>query len=588
MLGFFIFSLAGAACAHGTKNEIAKIVAPGYQALAYEPPAVGSYSLPHLGTAGDGPLLTEQRKLSTLHQALAGKITVLAFIYTQCDDVNGCPLASFVMGQVARRLAAKPALKNRFQLISYSFDVERDTPQALAKYAESFRPPGVRWQFATAPEASALPATLSAYQQSVQESQGHAFSHILRVFLIDPELSIRNIYSTAFLHADTLANDIETLQLASESFGSESRSAITNPAGAAIEADLGLPKSNVAQASDEEITLGKRLFFDRRLSHNDTISCAMCHIPAQGFTSQELATAVGVEGRTVKRNAPTLLNIGFLETLFHDSREDRLEQQVWSPLLAHNEMANPSVGYVINKIMRDRGYAESFKALYGTGANMQNLGQALAAYQRSLIAGGSRFDRWYFGQDSTALNAQERSGFEIFTGKGRCNACHTVTGGDALFTDQQLHNTGIGYRRSMGRIDGDRSVEIAPGTTIEYNLAAVAEASEPPPNDLGRYEVTEDPADRWKFRTPTLRNIDVTFPYMHDGSLATLDEVVAFYNQGGVPNELLDPLIEPLNLSAQEQQAITAFLRTLTSEHLGEIVQTAQDQPIGNPLGQLH
>ena len=160
------------------------------------------------------------------------------------------------------------------------------------------------------------------------------------------------------------------------------------------------------------VELGRRLFFDRRLSLNNTISCAMCHIPEQGFSSNELATAIGFEGRTVRRNSPTLLNVAYLERFFHDGREFSLEDQVWGPLLAANEMANPSPGYVLNKLKSIEGYRNAFEQIFGPRSlSMQNVGLALANYQRTLIAADSPFDRWHYRNEASVIDEARATWF---------------------------------------------------------------------------------------------------------------------------------------------------------------------------------
>jgi len=341
------------------------------------------------------------------------------------------------------------------------------------------------------------------------------------------------------------------------------------------------PKDNPLTA--EKIQLGRLLFFDRRLSHNNTFSCAMCHVPEQGFSSNELATAVGIEGRTVRRNSPTMYNVAYLERLFLDGRESTLEQQIWGPLLAHNEMGNPSVGQVVDQIRAILAYGALFdEAFDQRGVTMETVGMALASYERVLVSANSDFDRWYYGSDQSAMSAEQQAGFKLFTGKGNCSACHLITDKSALFTDMQLHNTGIGYRRSMSGPSGETRVQIAPGEHIMVRGDVVAEASEPPPNDLGLYEITEDPADRWKYRTPTLRNIALTAPYMHNGSMGSLEEVIAFYNAGGINNELLDPLIRPLDLSEVESDQLEQFLNALTGDNVNALVADAFAVPVGN------
>lgn len=351
---------------------------------------------------------------------------------------------------------------------------------------------------------------------------------------------------------------------------------------------LGLPA--VATPADnkpdsDKIALGRKLFFDRRLSRNKTMSCAMCHIPEQGFTNNELARPIGFEGRGLKRNAPTILNAAFYQRLFWDSREFSLEQQVWAPLLAANEMNNPSIGYVVESIRAAADYDGLFETAFGSPVTMQNIGLALAQYERALIGGNSRFDRWYFNDEKNALSSNEIAGFELFRGKARCAACHLVGQDSALFTDNQLHNTGIGYADSMLKGNEPVSVQLAPGISTKMDPAQIRSVSEGIENDLGAYEVSQQPADRWKFRTPILRNVALTAPYMHNGELLSLAEVVEFYDQGGVPNELLSPLIQPLGLSDQEKQNLVAFLKSLNSDNLRTLVADAFAAPIGDTKG---
>ena len=352
---------------------------------------------------------------------------------------------------------------------------------------------------------------------------------------------------------------------------------------------LGLPPVPVPEynpITEEKISLGRRLFFDRRLSINDTFSCAICHIPEQGFTNNEIQTAIGVEGRSGKRNAPTVYNSAYLQMMFHDGREDSLEQQVWAPLLARNEMANPSIGYVINKLKAIPEYEGLFEnAFDGRGPTMETVGMALASYQRTLNTGDSPFDRWYFGKQEDAVTEEVKRGFKIFTGKGQCSVCHLVNDDYALFADNQLHNTGLGYQTSMGDNTKTTRVQLAPGVYADLDNEIIKSVSRPKANDVGRYEITENPNDRWKFLTPMLRNVALTAPYMHDGSMLTLKEVMRFYNQGGVPNEVLSPLIRPLGLSEEEMDDVVAFLNSLTSGNIGTLVADAFAAPIGD-LGQ--
>ena len=329
------------------------------------------------------------------------------------------------------------------------------------------------------------------------------------------------------------------------------------------------------QANPKQIALGRALFFDRRLSRNKTMSCAMCHIPEQGFTNNELKRPVGFEGRALKRNAPTLLNVVYRKKLFADARESKLSQQVWSPLLANNEMNNASVGAVIDQLLADADYRALFDQAFGEAPNMINIGLAFAQYQQSLIAGDSRFDKWFYGKQQDALNATEIAGFELFQGKAGCASCHLFDQENALFTDHKLHNTGTGYRASMIAPQDTIEVQLAPGITTTLDRSVIDSVGVKKANDLGRYEVTQSPSDRWKFLTPSLRNVGITAPYMHNGEFLDLRSVIEFYKQGGQGHELLSPLIKPLDLNSKETDSLIAFIHTLSSDNIEILIQDA-------------
>ena len=540
-------------------------------------------------------VLDERGRERSLEDFFGDKFVVLSFIYTNCNDVNGCPLASFVLGQLQQRLSRDSRLADQVRMISLSFDPDFDTPAVMTKYGRQFNRDNYDWRFLTTGSTRQLQPLLQGFNQSVQKEYDESgeyrgvISHILRVFLLDKASQVRNIYSVSFLHADTVINDIKTLAMEYDNDGTSSasrRNAPAEDAGAGEQQLLGLPGLEVPENNPltrEKIRLGRQLFFDRRLSHNNTLSCAMCHIPEQGFTSQELAVAIGIEGRTLRRNAPALYNVGFAKLLFHDARENLLEQQVWTPLLARNEMANPSVGFVIERLKSIPEYRGKFEqAFQGKGPGMETVGMALASYQRTLNSADSPFDRWYYGGDGKAMDEQAIAGFRLFSGKARCVSCHTVNRDYAVFTDHKLHNTGIGYLVSMGPKDDKVQVTVAPGVTLTVDRADITEPGKLEPNDLGYYEITEDPDDRWKYKTPGLRNVGLSSPYMHNGSLRTLRQVVEFYNRGGIKNELLDPLIQPLGLSDEEIDSIVAFLNSLTGSNVDELVADALTQPVGN------
>ena len=540
-------------------------------------------------------VLDEQGRERSLEDYFGDKFVVLSFIYTNCNDVNGCPLATFVLGQLQQRMSRDGRLADQVRMISLSFDPGFDTPAVMTKYGRQFNRDNYDWRFLTTGSTRQLQPLLQGFNQPVQKEYDESgeyrgvISHILRVFLLDKASQVRNIYSVSFLHADTVINDIKTLAMEYDNDGTSSasrRNAPAEDAGAGEQQLLGLPGLEVPEnnpLTQEKIRLGRQLFFDRRLSHNNTLSCAMCHIPEQGFTSQELAVAIGIEGRTLRRNAPALYNVGFAKLLFHDARENLLEQQVWTPLLTRNEMANPSVGFVIERLKSIPEYRGKFEqAFQGKGPGMETVGMALASYQRTLNSADSPFDRWYYGDDGKAMDEQAIAGFRLFSGKARCVSCHTVNRDYALFTDHKLHNTGIGYLVSMGPKDDKVQVTVAPGVTLTVDRAVITEPGKLEPNDLGYYEITEDPDDRWKYKTPGLRNVGLSSPYMHNGSLRTLRQVVEFYNRGGIKNELLDPLVQPLGLSDEEIDSIVAFLNSLTGSNVDELVADALTQPVGN------
>src|SRR5262245_10337336 len=222
---------------------------------------------------------------------------------------------------------------------------------------------------------------------------------------------------------------------------------LTSNPSPAIRIPLGLPSPLPVPAGNpltpEQVGLGRRLFFDRRLSPNNTMSCAMCHVPAQGFTVNELRLAVGINGKTTKRNPPALYNVAYQRLLFHDGREFTLEDQIISPLTNPLEMSNPSIGYVADKIKQLPDYAEQFRRAFGEEVSVATLGKAIASYERTLLSANSPFDRWYFAGDLAAVGDEVKVGFKIFTGKGQCFACHTVSKEAALFTDLGFHNTGV-------------------------------------------------------------------------------------------------------------------------------------------------
>ncbi len=632
MAKYLIYIIAGLLASLAAVAQSVPPLGIGYGKLAYPLPEAGTYDLPVLGYAENGKVLNTLGESIDLYQAFGQRYVLLSFIFSACNDINGCPLSSQVSYKIKSAMRSNPKLAEDLKLVSISFDPEYDTPEIMHLYGENFKYAGNKgqWSFLTTDGLEALQPILKSYRQDIQrrvsvEGGMRDYAHILRVFLIDPNKQIRNIYSVEFLHSDIILNDLATLVLNEKSTKESiaapqnSNKALLNFSGAGdnktgydqksyvtrskdlvnrvgVETDLlklaqspplGLPKlpdEVLKQLSIEKIKLGKKLFFDRRLSLNETVSCAMCHVPEQGFTNNELQTAIGFEGRSVRRNSPTIYNVAYAKNLFHDGRENSLEQQIWGPLLARAEMANPSIAHVINKIKSLVDYNDLFEDAFNEGVNMLTLGEAFAAYQRTLVSANSRFDRWYFQNEEDVLNEDEQAGFKLFMGKGGCVACHHVSEESALFVDSKLHNTGLGVRASLGLLKSKQTVQLAPGVFVEVDRSLIDAVSAPVPSDVGAYEVTQNPDDRWKYKTPTLRNIALTAPYMHNGSLSALEDVVRFYNQGGGANELLDPLIKPLNLNEQEISQIAAFMQTLTGSNVDILVADAFTAPVGDRL----
>jgi cytochrome c peroxidase len=340
---------------------------------------------------------------------------------------------------------------------------------------------------------------------------------------------------------------------------------------------LGLPAAPAGTAPTlEQAELGRKLFMDRRLSRNGTMSCGMCHVPEQGFTVNELATAVGIEGQSLRRNTPTVLNVGYQTLLFHDGRAASLEEQVWGPLLAADEMGNITREAAVARVRALPEYRGLFDAAFGSAdISPAGIAAALAAYQRTLSSGSSRFDRFYFGGEGNALSRLERDGFEVFRGKGRCVACHTVGARSALFTDLAFHTTGVGFARARAA-PGPMRVPLAPGVETLVDPTAMPGVFSPDAPDLGRFEVTRDERDRYAYKTPSLRNVALTAPYMHDGSLATLERVIDFYDGGGIDNPGRDALLQPLGLTVEEKRALGAFLRALTGDNVDRLATQAR------------
>ena len=292
---------------------------------------------------------------------------------------------------------------------------------------------------------------------------------------------------------------------------------------------LGTPDIDDIEYPDDEeptkmeIMLGKTLFFDPRLSVNEEQSCASCHNPDLGF-GDGMAKGIGTMGSDLGRNTPHLYNLAFSNAMFWDGRMSTLEHQALGPIEAEGEMNMP-LGELIPRLKKVTFYRNTFKSVYGkSGINKENLGKAIAAFERTINSLNSPFDRYIAGEKH-AMNKSQVRGMEIFKGKGNCIACHD----GANFTDDSFHNIGVGGK------------------------------------DLGRAAITGDSLMNGAFKTPGLRNTLLTAPYLHDGSAGSLEDVIELYNVGGFDKTNVSKLIKPLNLTQNEKFDLIAFLGALTS-----------------------
>lgn len=286
-----------------------------------------------------------------------------------------------------------------------------------------------------------------------------------------------------------------------------------------------VPEHNPITA--EKVALGERLFFDPILSRDRTVSCASCHDPDLAFADPR-ALSVGVEGRVGARNSPSLVNVAYQRLFFWDGGSRSLEGQVLGPLEDANEM-DISLDTVLTRLRQEASYAQEFEEVFGEGPTIPTLTQAVAAFQRTLLSGGSPYDR-FLHDDPAALTSAQQRGLVLFEGKAGCFTCHN----GVRLTDDSFRNNGLAFANA----------------------------------DSGRARITFQAADFGAFKVPSLRNVALTAPYMHDGRLATLATVVAHYNQGGTGARNQDAAIQPLALTAEEQADLVAFLQALTDDYI--------------------
>lgn len=330
---------------------------------------------------------------------------------------------------------------------------------------------------------------------------------------------------------------------------------------AGAEPTLGLPPLPIPADSPqtpEKVALGRTLFLDSRLSADGTVSCSTCHQPERAFADGR-AVAQGIQHRTGTRNTPSLINSAYQTSLFWDGRRESLEEQAEAPWINPVEHGLGSHEELLRLVKTDAAYRRDFRAAFGLAPEsigLEHVVKALAAFERTLVVGDSAFDRYRYGGDSGALSEAQIRGLAVFEGRARCTTCHTIGEKYALLTDHSFHPLGIERQSGQSRL-ADRVMGLMGMTPSEADQRITGD---PEIASLGRFAVTREPRDIGRFRTPSLRNVALTAPYMHDGSVPTLREAVEreVYYRGLEANR-------PLVLTPQERQDLVAFLEALTS-----------------------
>ena len=357
-------------------------------------------------------------------------------------------------------------------------------------------------------------------------------------------------------------------------------------------APLGLPEVPIPMdnpQTEDKIKLGETLFHDPRFSIDGKVSCATCHGREKAFTDH-LPLSKGFTDkkgtRMGTRNAPTVINSAYYTSQFWDGRVPSLEEQSKFPPINPVEGGLHSWDHLVDMLKKDDFYKKEISKVFGiepSAITIEHFAKAIASFERTIISGNSKFDRYMYGGEKDALNEQEKRGLDLFLGQGRCVSCHTISQTHALFTDNQMHNLGIGFKALGGRSQEvakeyigllakqKEKVKDKAGNKADNLAADELVLSEKRFSELGRLAITHEADDMGAFKTVTLRNIAKTGPYMHDGSLSSLEEVIAWYNLGGKlnPNDpdtpFLDGGIRPLNLSGEQMMDLVAFMKALTS-----------------------
>jgi len=351
---------------------------------------------------------------------------------------------------------------------------------------------------------------------------------------------------------------------------------------------LGLPPVPIPEdnpQTPEKIALGEKLYNEERFSTTGDVACLTCHDPEKAFSDSPLKTSEGIEKKTGTRNSPTVINSAYFTTQFWDGRSPDLEDQALHPFINPVEHGLADHQPILDIVRSDPEYVEAFKEVFGKtddAITMREVTLAIASFERTVISGNSPFDRYYYGGEKDALTEQQISGFDLFLNRGRCVSCHVIEQTQALFTDNRFHNIGVG----INTIQEDVPELAAEFLEAERTLSEVdvQVLTDPRTSELGRFAISHGFDDLGSFKTPTLRNVAVTAPYMHDGSVETLKDVVVHYNNGGVTdvgdpvNDFLSGGIRSLDLDEDQIDDLVAFMEALTSPEFEKSADQAEGQ----------
>jgi cytochrome c peroxidase len=329
-----------------------------------------------------------------------------------------------------------------------------------------------------------------------------------------------------------------------------------------------VPKDN--ELTEARVALGRKLYFETRLSADGTLACATCHDVSRGFTDQRNVSE-GIRDQLGRRNAPTTMNAFLMQTQFLDGRAPSLEEQAKLPIVNPIEMGQPDGAAVVKAIAADAEYKKLFQDAYGRAPNYDDIGRGIAAFERTFVFLDAPFDDFARGQVD-ALSPAAQEGWRLFNEKGRCITCHWINPSNPIGSDNRFHNIGVSARhQDFESLAGRALTELAKDGGVD-NVDQLALSSDM--SELGRFMVTKNRADIGGFKTSQLRNLALTAPYMHDGSMQTLWDVMDHYNKGGEANPYLDGGIEPLALSEDEVTAVVEFMFALTDKRFATAAQT--------------